>query len=536
MQISTMPVNIYQISTGVVFLRHDKLVLIMRTHNKLQGVVVPKGLRVVGYAHLASKYCLNIQVYVVSCVSEKHVRGSSVYKDNLRVFDKRYWPGDDDISHLVFALKNEGVHLLSLKLILDAIPLNDLIANIRTRPSGIHIRKIWFLYEWFNDVTLDVPACPKCKSIPLLDPKKYFTGETIYIKRQRLYNNLLGNRLFSPMIRKTQKLSEFIASDLSSKAADAIGTINKEVVDRAASFLLLADSKASFAIEGERVPINRVERWGKAVLQAGKFPLSNVEIIRLQKLIIKDLRFTRPGFRREGVFLGERDNEGNPLPEFIGAKPDDLDALVESMIHADEQLALSNLDPVLHAAAIAFGFVYIHPLEDGNGRLHRYLLHHVLASRKFSPQGFIFPVSTVMLQRIDEYRSVLRRHTLPLMDLIAWESTDRQNVKVVNDTRDLYSYYDCTEACEFLYSCVAETVNESLPKELRYLQSHDRAMRAISSRFDIPDNKTKMIIIFVLQNEGVFPARRRKGDFEKFTNNELDEIVSIINKAFIDVI
>ncbi|HIP51694.1 MAG TPA: hypothetical protein EYG94_06355 [Campylobacterales bacterium] len=30
---------------------------------------------------------------------------------------------------------------------------------------------------------------------------------------------------------------------------------------------------------------------------------------------------------------------------------------------------------------IAFSFVYIHPLEDGNGRIHRYLIHHVLAER-----------------------------------------------------------------------------------------------------------------------------------------------------------
>ncbi len=37
------------------------------------------------------------------------------------------------------------------------------------------------------------------------------------------------------------------------------------------------------------------------------------------------------------------------------------------------------LDPIVSAAILAFGFVYIHPFEDGNGRLHRYLFHHVLA-------------------------------------------------------------------------------------------------------------------------------------------------------------
>lgn len=32
---------------------------------------------------------------------------------------------------------------------------------------------------------------------------------------------------------------------------------------------------------------------------------------------------------------------------------------------------------MLTAATIAFGFVFIHPLSDGNGRIHRYLIHHV---------------------------------------------------------------------------------------------------------------------------------------------------------------
>jgi len=506
----------------------------MITNETFQGMLLPLGAKAVGYAHLLSKYCVHRRVCMPACVSKDHVRGGSDGREEFIVYDKRYWPGGEDIDHLIFALKHEGFDLLCLKLILGAIPLNELTASIKSRPIGIYIRKIWFLYEWFNDVALDIPECPKCKSVPLLNPEKYFTGEPIYIKRQRLYINVLGNRLFCPMIRKTPRLMEYIASDLSAKTEGVIGTISRGVIARAASFLLLADSRASFAIEGERMPVNRVERWGKAVLQAGKIPLTKAEIIRLQKLVIKDLRFTHPGFRDEGVFLGERDNEGSPLPEFIGARPDNLDELVEAMINADGELAGSNLDPVLHAAAIAFGFVYIHPLEDGNGRLHRYLLHHVLASREFSPAGFVFPVSSVMLKRIDEYRDVLQRHTRPLMDIIEWEITDKQNVKVLNQTRDLYSYYDCTEACEFLYSCVDQTVNEDLPKELLYLQSHDRAMQEISNRFDIPDNKIKKIIIFVRQNDGVFPMRRRKGEFEKLTNAELDQIVKIINESFMN--
>ena len=58
------------------------------------------------------------------------------------------------------------------------------------------------------------------------------------------------------------------------------------LVARAASFLLLTDSRASFEIEGERPPRNRLERWGRAVLQAGKNKLTVDEMVRLQGVLI----------------------------------------------------------------------------------------------------------------------------------------------------------------------------------------------------------------------------------------------------------
>jgi Fic family protein len=67
------------------------------------------------------------------------------------------------------------------------------------------------------------------------------------------------------------------------------------------------------------------------------------------------------------------------FPEFIGARPRHLESLVQGMIDANDWMREGRLDSVLQAAATAFGFVYIHPLQDGNGRLHRCLIHNVLA-------------------------------------------------------------------------------------------------------------------------------------------------------------
>src|SRR6185437_11241705 len=180
--------------------------------------------------------------------------------------------------------------------------------------------------------------------------------------------------------------------------------------------------------------------------------------LRLHTVLIEDTRFTQAGLRPDGVFLGERDHEGDPLPEFIGARPQDLQPLMQGMIDANERMREGELDSVLQATATAFGFVYIHPFQDGNGRLHRCLIHHVLAERKFTPPGMVFPVSSVMLSRIDEYRKSLQEHSGPLMNFIEWRPTPERNVEVLNETADLYRFFDCTSNAEFLYGCVEQTV------------------------------------------------------------------------------
>jgi hypothetical protein len=275
-----------------------------------------------------------------------------------------------------------------------------------------------------------------------------------------------------------------------------------------------------------------LERWGRAVLQAGKNPLTLDEIVRLHAVLIEDTRFTQAGLRPDGVFLGERDHEGDPLPEFIGARPQNLLSLVKGMIAANERMREGGLDAVLEAAATSFGFVYIHPLQDGNGRLHRCLIHHVLAERRFTPPGMVFPVSSVMLDRIDTYRDTLRAHSGPLMNFIEWRPTPERNVEVLNDTADLYRYFDCTEAAEFLYSCVARAIDTDLPKEIDYLRRNDEALRRIMNMVEMPDRIAENLVRLMRLNEGKLGRARREGEFEKLTDDEVTSIEAIVREVF----
>lgn len=497
-----------------------------------QEKTVPNGTRLAGWAALVHALVIPGPVQRPSCVSEQHVRGSHREEGAWAVFDKRYWPGDTFADHLSFALRHEDIDLLILKRIFEAVPQVEIGAIVRAAPTGIPARRAWYLYETLTGRTLNVEDAPRAAAIDVLNPKAYFTGKPRLSKRHRVRDNLLGTGRFCPIIRRTKALTEFLARDLAARARETVGRTGAHLVARAASFMLLADSRASFEIEGERPPRNRLERWGRAVLQAGKNRLTLDEIIRLQRVLIEDTRFVRAGLRPDGVFLGERDHHGDPLPEFVGARPDDLDNLIGGLLEANDRMRDDGIDPVLKAAATAFGFVYVHPFQDGNGRMHRCLIHHVLAERKFTPPGMVFPVSSVMLDRIDDYRATLQAHSGPLMPFIEWRPTPERNVEVLNQTADLYRYFDCTEEAEFLYACIARTVEHDLPREIDYLRRHDEATRRIMDAVEMPDRVAENLVLFIRQNNGTLSKKRREGDFKKLREEEVTVIEGIIRETF----
>ena len=499
-----------------------------------QDRLVPKETRLAGWAALAHGLGIAAPVRAVSAVADGYIKGSKRGEGGWTVFDKRYWPGQHVTDHVSFALRHEWFDPLVLKRVFDAVEPDTISAFVRHAPTGTVTRRVWFFYETMTGRRLPIEDAPTVTAVDALDPESYVTSHAALSKRHRVRDNLLGTSGYCPVIRRTRALEDHRERRLADKAAETVGGSSRQLVSRAASFLLLADGRASFAIEGERPLRSRLERWGRAVLQAGKNRLTLDELNRQHGVLIEDSRFVRAGLRPDGVFVGERDHNGDPLPEFIGARPEDLPALLDGLFAANMRMTASAIDPVLQATATAFGFVYIHPYQDGNGRLHRCLIHHVLAEREFTPPGMIFPVSTVMLDRIDEYRRTLQGHSGPLMPFIDWRPTTNRNVEILNDTADLYRYFDCTAEAEFLYACVARAVEHDLPQEIDYLRRHDEARRRIMETVEMPDGLAQDLIMFIRQNSGKLSKRRRTREFAALTDEEAAEIETICGEVFGD--
>jgi Fic family protein len=489
------------------------------------------GCILIGYGALINKYNLRVPTpEILSVIAGKHRKYS---KDSWNVYTPRYMPEDSLAGHLTFALRYEGVDLAVLNALFHKIEPKQIIDIINKEPTGSYSRRIWFFYEWLTEKTLEIPDAKTGSSVAALNPGDYYVGPSALSKRHRVRNNLPGVRNFCPLVRKTAKLEQYVSQNLKVLAHEKTRAIHPDVLARAAAFLLLQDSRASFAIEGETPGKNRAERWGRAIYKAGQSTLSPEQFISLQNIVIEDTRFVKMGFRKEGGFIGTHERlTRTPVPDHISAKWQDIDLLIEGLIATDERLRKSEIDPIIAATIIAFGFVFIHPFEDGNGRIHRYLIHHVLSEHGFSPQGIIFPVSAVILELIKEYKDVLEFYSKPRLGLIDWRPTDKGNVEVLNETIDLYRYFDATRQAEFLYGCTLQTITKILPEEVLFLERYDRMKGIINERFDMPDYIADLLIQFLEQNKGNLSLRAKEKEFKELSAQEVVELENIYKDIF----
>lgn len=491
------------------------------------GRSLPEPARPVGYAALIESH--NLQIPLPPRLAATASRHHPASTEAWQLFTPRHAPDDTLSGHLEFALKWEGIDLSVLAALFKVVPDEDIAAVVRSTPTGAYARRLWYLHEWLTGRQLDINDPGKVRAVAVVDPTKQFAvaGGTLS-SRHKVIDNLPGTRAFCPMVRRTETLDRYAANGLDKVARDVVGRIHADIMARAAAFLLLSDSKSSFSIEGEQPSPKRAARWGQIIGEAGSRKLSMAELERLQRIVIGDARFVRLGLRSEGGFVGMHDRTNNePIPDHISARPDDLKNLVEGVIAYVARAVDGAVDPVVIAAAAAFGFVYVHPFSDGNGRLHRWLIHHVLAAANYNPPGVVFPVSAAILRNIDSYRSVLESYSRPLLDCINWRAAPNGNIEVLNDTGDYYRYFDATAHAEFLYRCVEQTIERDLPEEVAYLQAYDRFARAIQQIADMPAEKIELLHRFLRQEDGRLSKRARENEFAALTDREAEQIEAV---------
>lgn len=492
--------------------------------------------RPAGYAFLLEKLgIVGIPNWHRSLVSTTGMYFSKIqdgYRDE--VFRSQYWPGDTIGDHLEFALKYDGINLALLARIFEKVGSDALIEYIKTKPTGKYARRIWFFYEFLTENQLPIDDMTTGNYVDALETNDYFTvqnGERS--PRHRIVNNLLGPRSFCPVVRKTEKLLELDSAVLQKRCEEIVTAYPPQLLRRALSYLYKKETKSSFEIEQVKSNASRTEKFIASLELAEQEDFcEKSRLIELQNRIV-DPRFADSDYRVTQNYVGQTVGYQKELIHYVCPKPEDLPSLMEGLLACHDRMKTGGIPPVIHAAVIAYGFVFLHPFEDGNGRIHRFLIHNILALQQMVPRGLMFPISAVMLKSPEEYDGSLEAFSKPLLQVIDYQLDELGSMTVEGESAPWYSSMDMTAQAEALSEFVRRTIEEELVQELDFLANYDATKKAIQDIIDMPDRLIDLFIQLCLQGNGKLSARKRASHFDFLTDEELDAMERSVKDSYL---
>mgnify|MGYP006286779371 CR=1 FL=1 len=449
------------------------------------------------------------------------------------IYPAKYWPGDTLGDHLEFALKYDGTNLAMLAAVFEVAPQKEFQNYVESKPRGKYARRLWFLYEFLTGSMLPLEDLKQGGYIDLLDPEQYVTvSPPRRVRRQKINDNLPGEAGFCPTIRRTDELRGFQVADLTERCRQVVSAYSPELLKRALSYLYTKETKSSFEIEHIKPSSIRTERFIAMLQLAEKEDFCDKpHLINLQNRIV-DPRFKESDYRKVQNYVGESVAWQREKVHFACPKPDDLESLMAGLISAHTRMEEGGVHPVVHAAAIAYGFVFLHPFEDGNGRIHRFLIHNILARQGFTPKGIMFPVSASILKNSGDYDSSLEAFSRPLMALVDYELDEDGRMTVKNDTGRWYAYIDMTAQAEALFRFIKHTIDTELVEELSFLANYDETRKTIQKTVDMPDRQIDLFIRFCLQNNGRLSARKRGSHYDFLSDDEVASMEKAIQSSY----
>ncbi|MEA2082901.1 MAG: Fic family protein [Thermodesulfobacteriota bacterium] len=491
--------------------------------------------RPAGYAKLIERYDLDVMPNWHKSV----VTASGIHRINSsegvieEIYPSKYWPGDTLGDHLEFALKYDGTNFQILCVLFQKTGEDDLLVYVRSKPTGKYARRLWFLYEFLTGKTLPLDDLKRGNYIDLLKPDEYYTVTSVrQVRRQRINDNLLGDSRFCPTVRRTDTLRDFEAADLPGRCRQVVEGYSPEILKRALGYLYTKETKSSFELEHVKPTSTRTERF-VALLQTAEREdfCRKTRLIEVQNRIV-DARFRDSDYRSSQNYVGETVAWQKERIHFACPKPEDLADLMDGLTAAHERMNTGDVSVVIQAATIAYGFIFLHPFEDGNGRIHRFLIHNILARRGFTPEGVMFPISASMLKSPADYDASLEVFSGQIMSLVEYSLDEDGRMTVHNDTAVWCRYIDMTSQAEALFRFIDQTIDTELADELAFLANYDKTKKDIQEIVDMPDRQIDLFIRFCLQNNGRLSSRKRASHFDFLSDEEIASLEEAVLSAY----
>ena len=426
--------------------------------------------------------------------------------------------------HLAFALKHEVVNLEFLCRLFSAIDQRELERWALDERTGAYARRAGFLFEWLTGRRLDVPDLTMGNYVDALDPDHYLVAaRPTNVPRWRVRDNMPGSVLFCPIVERTPAVASIEHYDCAQALIELEREFGADLLMRSAVWLSIKESRASFQIEHEEKHVDRVRRFAAAMEnRCGRDsdPLAVGVLEALQAEILGAA--TRYGLRKSPVIVGHNAGFSNVV-DYIAPHWDHTEGLLHGL--QDFLARTRGASPILRAAVASFGFVYIHPMADGNGRISRFLVNDVLRRDGAVPAPFIIPVSATITDSAREraaYDRVLEVLSKPLMhkyqdhyrfgavEHFADGVESNFHFDAYDDALPAWRYPNLTRQSEFVGHVVRLTIEVEMSKEAGYLSGIERAREAVKNFLEGPNADIDQIIRGVRDNGWKLSNKLRK--------------------------
>jgi hypothetical protein len=489
-----------------------------------------------GYARLVEQFQLTVRQPMNVAMIDSAVKGRQTTTRGeleLMQFESRYRPKPTLTGNLQFALRYEGLNLEVLALLFAKTGHSEIETNLAEQPESSFARRLGFLYEWLTGEGIKAVVAPRAAYVPAVDEALQFALlDGPKDGKFRVTNNLPGSRGFCPLVRKTDYLQAMVRKNLKQRTIDTLAKYDPSLLRRAAAFLYLKETHSSFEVERESPSPDRAQRFADLLREAESgIPLSEDRLVKLQQAVL-DPRFHEFSYRNKQNWVGQ-DLGYRKKVDLVPPRPEDVRDLMTGLVEFSETIRASpeSIDPVIAAAVLAFGFVFIHPFMDGNGRLHRFLIHGVLSSNGFTPKGIVLPVSAVILANQEKYVHTLERFSKPLQARTTYNPDVPATPATGNDAL-YFRYFDATDQASFLYWALERTVEQDLEEEISFLLGFDAAHTSLKKVLDWPAHSLDLFIQLVHQNKGGLSKPKRQSHFAWMTDEEVKRSEAVVEEAF----
>lgn len=485
-----------------------------------------------GYARLVELLGLPVppprfQVESSHAVNRRVLRG-----DRLLVPVRAAPEGSSLLDHILFALKNEGVNLAVLSGALPHVESDDLQQRIDAAPMSTALRKAAFLWEYFTHGSLRLKRPPKT-FIPLFDPERYITGRSMRNEKWRINVNGIGSLAYCPTVGKTELINQDLATDLLKRTNLWFASIGAIAADRALDWAYLNETRGTYELEREPLSEDRSRRFVQLLQHADDEQiLSENYLCELQNQVVSSIFNHAYSWRTEQNWLSKQSGRNALSVTHVPPSPDDLGSLMHdylAMVNSWED----DLDPLVGAAVAAFGFVYLRPFMDGNGRLSRFLIHRQLARSGRLAHGLLLPISIAMKASEEEYLAALTAFSAQARRL--WDVTYCGGEPPYDfhfkGTSNLYRYWDATRQVEFTFRMAERALTVHLREEIEYLRLFDEVCRRVEAHFDLRQNHLFTLVTAALERNGRLSKSIRRRFADKVEGAALDFVESVTREV-----